>query len=288
MVEQRGIALFQVLLITAIVSVLLVIISANASYSVSKAQLSSDRLDAKLDTYSAWSDFQFRLLTESWFQGRLSTVPDANFYGSEFSFNNVQVKLRSQSSLLYIGTKGVLLRHLLQRRGVDESRAKLLVDTLSDWSDNDGQRRLLGAEAESYSSDGIPPNLPIQHIYELELIKGWDKALVNDIKPFITMQPNGILNPAFMPRELMTYYVSDGKADILEGLRQQDEFSIEKFSQITGIVEDEFLRLSPSSRLVLHLERTSKNNEFNTYMHAVFDVFPYESDPIVIRETEWR
>lgn len=288
MKRSRGIALFQVLLMMAIVSILLVIISGYSRFAVNKTTVASDRLQAKLATYSHWSEIRFKLLTEEWFNAKLNSLPNSNFYGVPFRLDNSTVTLQNQNSLLYIGTGGALLTHLLAQLGVDESKAKQMTDTLEDWSDPNDQRRLLGAEAKEYGPANRPPNLPIQHFYELSYIKGWDPSLVNDIKPFLTLHPNGILNPALMPAELMSYYVSSGEVQVLEENKRNNSYSLEKFSQVTGIQGDEFLQLNPASRIVIKVRQQAEDNSYNTYIYAVLDVRPYKEKPITLREIEWR
>lgn len=286
--RARGIALFQVLLMTAIVSVLLVVISAYAQFSVDKATIASSRLEAKLSSYSVWSELRFRLLTEEWFDGRLDSVPQSNFYGKSFNFDDADARIQNQSSLLYIGTGGVLLTHLLTELGYDESKAKQLKDSLEDWADSNDQRRLLGAESRDYNVANWPSNLPVQHLYELSYIKGWDSSIVNDIKPFLTLHPNGILNPALMPPELMSYYASSGQVQVLKEARANETYTLETFSQVTGITGDEFVQLNPASMLEIDITRQANDQSFNTFIRAVLDVRPYQQKPITLREIEWR
>lgn len=288
--RQRGIALFQVLLIVAITTVLLIAIAAYAKNAVEKATLTDSRLREKLISYSNWSELQFELLTKNWTEGEqiLSSVaPEANFYGREFEFSGQTVRLQSQNSLLYLGGDGRLMRHLLEQFGYDEMQINRKVDSLLDWIDSDNERRVFGAERRNYGDDSeSPANLPLQTLTELELVKGWSKADVNRVTPFITVHPNGILNPAFMPIPLMRYYVSAGEASVIEQKRSAGDYDTDTFSTITGITADEFLSLMPADRLSFYIGEDSAT--IHTYLSGVVEVKPYNNNPIVMREFKWR
>jgi general secretion pathway protein K len=68
------------------------------------------------------------------------------------------------------------------------SRSKIAADSLSDWTDDDDEPRPDGAEAEYYSARGIRPrNGPLQSIEELAQVRGFDRAMIARLKPFITV-----------------------------------------------------------------------------------------------------
>lgn len=288
--EQRGIALFQVLLIVAITSVLLLVIAGYSQNAVEKALLTNSRLQAKLVSYSNWSELQFELLTKNWTEGEdilTDVAVGVNFYGDPFEFSGQQARLQSQNSLLYIGSDGRLMRHLLEQLGYDEMQINRKVDALLDWIDSDDERRLFGAEQRNYREDSeLPANLPIQTLTDLELVSGWNKDDVEKVTPFITLYPNGILNPAFMPIELMRYYVSAGESSIVQQRREANDYDSAAFTRITGISADEFLSLMPSDRLSFYIGEDSAT--INTYLSGVVEIRPYNNNPIVLREFKWR
>lgn len=100
-----------------------------------------------------------------------------------------------------------LLRNLFISRGLDESAANSLVDSLADWRDPDILRRLHGAEKEDYLAAGLkygPANSNLTAIEELRQVLGMSDALYAMVAPLVTVfsgQPG--INPASAPREVL-------------------------------------------------------------------------------------
>lgn len=68
------------------------------------------------------------------------------------------------------------------------SQSKIAADSLIDWIDDDEEPRPDGAEVEYYESRGIRPrNGPLQSIEELAQVRGFDRAMITRMKPFVTV-----------------------------------------------------------------------------------------------------
>lgn len=68
------------------------------------------------------------------------------------------------------------------------SSSRIAADSLVDWIDDDEEPRPDGAEVEYYRPKGIRPrNGPLQSIEELAQVRGFDRAMVERMKPFVTV-----------------------------------------------------------------------------------------------------
>jgi general secretion pathway protein K len=75
---------------------------------------------------------------------------------------------------------------------LDDERARVVGDSLLDWVDDDDEPRPFGAETGHYRRFGVRPrNGPPLSIDELVLIRGFDRALVERLRPFVTVDFGG-------------------------------------------------------------------------------------------------
>lgn len=86
----------------------------------------------------------------------------------------------------------VQIGRLLERVGLRGERLNIAADSLRDWLDEDDQLRGSGAERDWYASRGIVPrNGPLISFEELSAIRGFDAALVERLRPIITLHWGG-------------------------------------------------------------------------------------------------
>lgn len=111
---------------------------------------------------------------------------------------------------------------LVAAGGLSGERARIAADSLLDWTDDDDEPRGAGAEAIHYRGQGIHPrNGPLESIDELAQVRGFDAAVVDRLRDFVTvnfgtggfdarfgqpraigvMLPGGDGNPAALSRE---------------------------------------------------------------------------------------
>jgi general secretion pathway protein K len=77
---------------------------------------------------------------------------------------------------------------LAEAAGRSGNAAQIAADSLLDWTDDDDEARLDGAESEFYAPRGTHPrNGPPRSIDELTLIRGWDRAMIEQVRPFVTI-----------------------------------------------------------------------------------------------------
>lgn len=85
----------------------------------------------------------------------------------------------------------VQVTRLLVAAGVADEALAVPRDSLLDWLDGDEAQRPSGAEAQWYRPAGYRPrNGALQSIEELSLIRGFPPALVERIRPWITVEPD--------------------------------------------------------------------------------------------------
>ncbi len=72
--------------------------------------------------------------------------------------------------------EAVSLARFLEVLGADPGRAAALADTIADWREPEGLRRLNAATAEDYRRTGLPPpaHRPFRSTHELTLVHGLD------------------------------------------------------------------------------------------------------------------
>jgi general secretion pathway protein K len=91
------------------------------------------------------------------------------------------------------------LTPLLRAAGLEGQRLRIARDSFLDWRDEDEEPRLEGAEAAYYRPfDVAPPNNLIASVSELGRIRGFDAALVERLRPAVTVHfGSGPFDPRF-------------------------------------------------------------------------------------------
>jgi general secretion pathway protein K len=88
-----------------------------------------------------------------------------------------------------------------------------LADTLSDWMDADDKAQPDGAEDGYYLSLPQPyraANQPLTELGELILVKGYNSAIIERLRPFVTVLPQpGPINVNFAPPEVLAAVASN-------------------------------------------------------------------------------
>lgn len=80
------------------------------------------------------------------------------------------------------------LTTLLEAKGLEGQRLRVARDSFLDWRDDDEEVRLNGAENDYYArSDVLPRNGPLLSVGELGRIRGFDPALVERLRPDVTV-----------------------------------------------------------------------------------------------------
>jgi len=262
--KVAGIALIQVLLITALLSVFALFLNQGAARHTHISSLAQQRAEAEVLLHSAKNELLFTLLTEPLLYPSIDGDDSSqqvdnkkiqnkwNFHNQAFSLSKyVKVKIQDQSALLNINFMGSSrLVKLLTTAGVAQKRAVQITDTLLDWIDADNIPRDLGND--SFMSDSIR-NGKIIDITEIEkalVLTDKEKDLLyNNLSVF----SRGDLNVMSASKELIASMSSPDKAALVTQLREQGKLSISNFKEYTGIEYQDGVRFVSSNRLGIQL-----------------------------------
>jgi len=115
-----------------------------------------------------------------------------------FAFGNgaFVVRIENESGKIHINKveNRQLLKLMLNCAELDENEKESIVDAIFDWRDKDNLHRLNGAENDYYKSLPEPyacKNGPFDSIEELGLVKGITPEIFRKIKPLVTIYPSG-------------------------------------------------------------------------------------------------
>ena len=103
-----------------------------------------------------------------------------------------------------------LLAALFEAAGVERALSRRIGASITDWVDRDAEARPLGAERDQYAAAGrsyAPPNAPIDHLDELQLVLGVTPQIYASVRPYLsiltdTVRPDGVMAPAVVQRAL--------------------------------------------------------------------------------------
>lgn len=245
--KQRGIALLQVLLISAIISVLAMYLTLTSRQQIAVAKLVDDRANATLYQKSAESRIFFELLSRDYSSTATDPLPkNYNFYANPIKIDDyTKVEIQDVSGLINIMEPNrLLLQKTLGRLGVDENASSVIVDSLLDWQDKDDLTRLNGAEKGDYVLG--PRNRYISLKTEMQLVKGVDKTIWQKLSPNLSMPQMSYFNPMFAPKPVLQAFLNDDAESVLK-LREQGILNRTEFSQSTGVYDNIGIVLSPSN-----------------------------------------
>ncbi|GAB0111510.1 general secretion pathway protein GspK [Pseudoalteromonas distincta] len=258
MIKHQGIALIQVLLITAILTVFALYFTKTARNQVEMAQWSTDRAKAEAVIHSAFAELTFTLFTNEkeiieQSESGTSITQKWNFFNKPFQINQyVTAKIQDQSGLLSLHfLDKELFVKFLTANNVELSRAEQIADHLLDWQDTDNIPRPLGAEQQvgnAFRNGYIPDKTDIEHA--IALTQKEKELIYNNT----TIYFNGSLNPLTASKELIATFSDEFSAELFTTKRQQGEnFNQTSFKQLTGAQIIENMNFLPVNTLAISL-----------------------------------
>lgn len=265
--QQTGMALFQVLLIVAIISVLLLIIIANSNATVSQAQRLQQQTEERLAMYSAQNFIDQQLLTNRWSapadENETRQLPSLNFHGQAMTVQlpervsyrslapEVVLKLQNLSSLLNINTTSQLLVDTMILRGIEPARAQLLLNNLRDYTQRE------------YA-------VHLQTANDLLGVPEWTRADIDRIRDLVSAE-SGLFNPAHAPDALLPVLLRSGVAASISAMRASGDYDINAYSSLTDDYGNEVQSLFPGSEQRVTIEDpksgliSQRELQFDTY-----------------------
>lgn len=160
-----------------------------------------------------------------------------NFNTSCLSDMNIQIELQDSAGLInfFLIDRG-LLKNFFRSYGIDNDKAEIIIDSISDWMDSDDFTRLAGAERAYYLNKFgyVPSNHMIFSKDELQLIRGVNKKIYADINEWLDFSVrNHGLNPNTMPREVFRLFFGLSDDSIGNIIMKRKEKEIESLSGFT-------------------------------------------------------
>lgn len=296
--NQTGIALIQVLLIAAIISVFALSMTQNARKQVAIAQMAKDRNKAEFNLNNAYQLLLLALVSESWEQnsgspeveGLLSNIPyNWNFHNKAFNLSDsVVARIQDQSALLslYLIDKS-RMRAFFMANNISSQRADEIIAHIVDWQDADsiqtplGNERLINIMDDTNSlslplgGDGTVRNGYISDISELNHILTLSTDEKRLIENNFTTYFFGDLNPLTASKEMLLTFGDELTTQQLISLRENKALKQAQFKQLTSN-SDEDLRYYPANVFKIKLQ-TSANN-VNIEREFVLAISPYASN----------
>ena len=259
----KGIALIQILLISAILSVLALYLTKTAKEQVSIARWLDNKAEAQINLHNSEVQLIFSLLTQPLVNTENVNVDNQigsivaskwNFFGKAFSFNhNVSINMQDQAGLIhaYYPIPRVLKAFLL-RQNYTETQVNNMVDSLLDWQDLDNIPRPFGNE-DSNVFFGIR-NGPIPDLTDIEHITAIPPRLYHILEKNLTIYRRGNFNPMNASVELITALSNENTANQIVSMRNVNTLTKRTFIELTGIKEENDIYMYPSNYVEIKLQ----------------------------------
>ncbi len=208
----RGFALAMVLWVLAGLAVVAATVASQAYNNAMSVKLLRERVAAERAVISATSRAAFIAATG---------VPrhlSIDSYAGRLFMDGRTMRLGPQEQISFQDLRGLVnlnrataarLSALMRFCGADEGLAAELADTVADYIDADGLKRLQGAETFEYRSSGLPPprNSPLLSPEELRRVRGMDKLAdgwrARSCDDLVATQGDGNFNRNTAPRQVL-------------------------------------------------------------------------------------
>ncbi|WP_337879025.1 hypothetical protein [Rheinheimera sp.] len=284
--RQKGIALFQVLLLSVILSLLAMFITQKVKQQTQAALRLTDKMQAMMQAKSAESELMALMLTQSIENYR--RIPGWNIYGEFFSFKpGVQVSIQSMNGLITIGDNQVserLLTQLISQTGLTQE-PQTVSQSLLDFIDRDGTSR--GSQTESNAFETALPNRWVQHSSELRYLKGMTTELLHVLNRYVNWQSLGSYNPSASPEHVLRLLFGDEITKEIQSLREKQveyEFYSRRVAELTKL--DDELGVSFAGPMYCIQIRSTAGDGFWAYQLVVFINKQNLKDPLLFLSRE--
>ena len=278
MCRQRGVALVQVLLVTAIIILLVMQLSLTAAEQVRRAQALQDRSEAALYLHSREVALFYTLLTESLLPSPGSGNPYAaswNFHGEPFVADGLEITLQDQSGLMPFPVSGVTdFEQLLTVLGLGPTRAREMAERLAHWIGISlpGGGRPGDAMMRAGTAD------PVQYFSELRLLAGMDEPLYGKLAELMTLYPTPGFNPLTAPAPLLRMWMPESTLRAVLAARRKGALDQNRLWQLARIGADDVVL--PFTGPGIGIRITGEYRGVTLRRHLIVGVEPYEVQPL--------
>lgn len=276
--RQCGIALVQVLLVTAIIMLLVMSLSLTAADQVQRAQALKDRSEAALYLHSREVAMLYTLLTESLLPLQESSNPYAarwNFHGEPFVVDGLEFTLQDQSGLMRFPISGVSdFETLLSTLGQSSTEARDIAARLGHWL---GIARPGGVQPGDAMMRGATGD-PVQYFGELKFLAGMDEQLYRQLAGLMTLYPTIGFNPLTAPVPLLRMRMSESTLGAVLEARRNGELDRNRLWQIARIGTDETTLLVSGPGIGVRIEGDYRGVALRRQF--VVGVLPHDRQPL--------
>lgn len=281
---QRGVALVQVLLVTAIILLLVMQLSLLGREQVRRAQALLDRSEANLYLHSREVALLYTLLTEPLVPSAEGGNPYAaawNFHGTPFEVDGLEFRLQDQSGLMRIPAHGFeRYRKLLLSLGAGPNRARELAEALDQWQALGGRQAGRAGNAKMRGGVGGA----VQYFGELQLVEGMDETLYRQLAELMTLYPATAFNPLTAPAALLAAELPASTVSAIERLRARGELDAAQLWRLSGVDTDDQTLMITGPGIGIEI-----NGEYKGVVlrrHLVVGIQPHQQVPLTLWSRE--
>ncbi|MBO0198026.1 MULTISPECIES: hypothetical protein [Vibrio] len=247
--KQSGVALLQVLLMSAVISVLALQMSYSAKDKVSIAQVIQDKVMAEVAIRTMESELLFALSTARWakdeqHENKLAQI--WNFYGSPFEYEDIgTITIQDNSGLISVfngGDRSTVERafeRLLGSKHQARVARNALIDTQGFQSSTNGA----GISGQFFQS-------------RQEMLRALKELGIPSSKAEVfTRIPYSAYLPLQAPDESLKLWLPERQAKAVIESRQNGELTPQQFTQLTGLRKSDYMLFYPSGRFIITLKK---------------------------------
>ena len=247
--KQSGVALLQVLLMSAVISVLALQMSYSAKDKVSIAQVIQDKVMAEVAVRTMESELLFALSTARWakdeqHENKLAQI--WNFYGSPFEYEDIgTITIQDNSGLISVfngGDRSTVERafeRLLGSKHQARVARNALIDTQGFQSSTSG----VGISGQFFQS-------------RQEMLRALKELGIPSSKAEVfTRIPYSAYLPLQAPDESLKLWLPERQAKAVIESRQNGELTPQLFTQLTGLRKSDYMLFYPSGRFIITLKK---------------------------------
>ncbi|CAH1568852.1 hypothetical protein [Vibrio rotiferianus] len=246
--NQSGVALLQVLLMSAVISVLALQMSYSAKDKVSIAQAIQDKVMAEVEVRTMESELLFALATQRWVkepQQDNLLAQRWNFYGRPFEYGDSgQISIQDNSGLISVFNGG-------DKNTIDRAFGKLL-------GDNHKARMARSAlvEQQGFRQGSTQAGLVGQFFQSRdEMLAALEKlGIPSDKAEMFTRIPYSAYLPLSAPDDSLRLWLPSRQAEAVIEARNKGELTPDQFTQLTGLRKNDYMLFYPSGRFMIQIQ----------------------------------
>jgi type II secretory pathway component PulK len=282
--RQDGVALIQVLFVTAIILLLVVQLSLTAREQVRRAQALQTRSEAALFLQSRESALLYTLLTEPLFPDPGSVnhyAANWNFFGQAFTVDAIDIRLQDQSGLMRMPANSTReFEELVEILGYGPREARRAAEQLDDWLGLSARGEGFGVSSATLAGKGGA----IQYFGELRLLDGIDESLYRQLAELMTLFPTPGFNPLTAPAPLLRLRMSRDAANAVLKARARGELDQDRLWDIARIGGDETTALYPGPGIGIELAGGYEGVALQRRL--MIRIEPYAPEPLAVWSRE--